>query len=82
MGTDVYKWMLTCIYLFICDRLLRIVIHAGHYCPDGSTTATQFPCPIGKYGDQEGLTNSDCSGLCKTNNYCGRGTINQFAHPV
>ena len=54
----------------------------GHYCPAGSTSATEVPCPIGTYGDEEGLTNSSCSGLCKTNNYCERGTVNQFAHPV
>ena len=54
----------------------------GHYCPAGSTSATEVPCPIGTYGGEEGLTNSSCSGLCKTNNYCARGTVNQFAHPV
>ncbi len=54
----------------------------GHYCPAGSTTATQEACPVGTYGDAEGLPNASCSGACKTTYYCARGTVNQFARPV
>ena len=59
-----------------------LCVCAGHYCPEASTSATEQPCPIGTYGDEEGLTDANCSGLCKTNNYCPRGTVNQFSRPV
>ncbi len=65
-------WLCYCCCCCCCCR---------HECT-GSTSATERPCPIGTFGEQEGLTNASCSGLCKTNNYCARGTINQFAVPV
>ncbi|KAJ1395929.1 hypothetical protein B484DRAFT_340119, partial [Ochromonadaceae sp. CCMP2298] len=37
----------------------------GHYCPPGSTSATQEPCPVGRYGATEGLATASCSGPCE-----------------
>jgi hypothetical protein len=43
----------------------------GSYCPDG---VEKVPCPAGSYGDQEGLTNRDCSGKCQPGYYCPQGS--------
>ena len=43
---------------------------AGYYCPDGSTSATQIPCPIGTYRSIErGSEPKDCS-ICPSGYYC------------
>ncbi len=36
----------------------------GHYCPKGSTSATQRPCPAGRYGNATGLATRECSAAC------------------
>jgi hypothetical protein len=48
----------------------------GHYCVDGERRA----CPAGAFGNQAGLTTSECSGLCAAGYYCPEGSI--VAHAV
>ena len=46
----------------------------GHYCPRGSTSQHEKPCPIGRYGAVEGLGDSLCSGPCKKAIDCPLGS--------
>ena len=41
----------------------------GHYCPQGSTSATAAKCPAGRYGATNGLGAASCSGLCSPGKY-------------
>ncbi|CEM36103.1 unnamed protein product [Vitrella brassicaformis CCMP3155] len=42
----------------------------GYYCPQGTTYATEYPCPAGTYNDQTGQSAfSDCE-ECTATNYC------------
>jgi len=42
----------------------------GHYCPEGTGIAKQFPCPIGTYNPRELMdSQSDCL-LCPSGHYC------------
>jgi hypothetical protein len=34
----------------LCER--------GHYCPAGSVSSKELPCPAGRYGNEKGLTSS------------------------
>jgi hypothetical protein len=52
----------------------------GHYCLEGSISATDHLCPAGYYGDIHGLTNKNCSGLCLPGYYCPTGTIHSQEH--
>jgi len=42
---------------------------AGYYCPEGSVTSTQIPCPAGRFGFT-GAVNANCTGLCLAGYYC------------
>ena len=46
----------------------------GYYCPEGSVGPTI--CPAGTFGSEEGLTTSDCSGLCERGYWCQAGSTN------
>jgi hypothetical protein len=41
----------------------------GYYCPKGSTSPEQIPCPAGRYGSTEGLKNADCTGPAALGHY-------------
>jgi hypothetical protein len=44
----------------------------GHYCIGG----IQIECPVGKYGDVQGLQTALCSGPCRSGEYCPQGSVN------
>ena len=53
----------------------------GYYCPVNSTSATQYPCPPGTYGNpanHSGLGTEECSGKCPLGYYCPAATV----HPI
>ena len=37
----------------------------------------QYECPAGRYGQVEGLTSKDCSGLCQEGYYCHAGSTSR-----
>ena len=42
----------------------------GYYCPEGSTSSTQIPCPIGTFrGFDRGAAPTDCA-ICTSGAYC------------
>jgi protocatechuate 3,4-dioxygenase beta subunit len=43
----------------------------GHYCENG----IEKQCPVGRYGDMEGLSSFECTGLCLAGEYCNLGSI-------
>ena len=47
----------------------------GFYCPAGSTSPRQIPCPAGTYGDTYGLQNSSCTAICPLGHHCPAGTV-------
>ncbi|CAM5128032.1 unnamed protein product, partial [Natator depressus] len=46
----------------------------GHYCPDGTRTSTQFPCPAGTYSTRLGNGRMDNCTACPVGSYCTDGT--------
>lgn len=42
------------------------ICEKGHYCVSG----TKYNCTSGRYGDEEGLSDSECSGLCPAGYEC------------
>jgi len=52
------------------------ICEIGHYCIDG----VKHLCPAGKYGNQTGLTNENCSGDCKRGYFCPPGSIISAPH--
>ncbi|KFH05729.1 GCC2 and GCC3 domain-containing protein [Toxoplasma gondii VAND] len=43
---------------------------AGYYCPSASGTGTSFPCPIGTFSAQEGVTSADTCTKCLAGHFC------------
>ncbi|CEM28618.1 unnamed protein product [Vitrella brassicaformis CCMP3155] len=46
----------------------------GHYCPEGTRYATQFPCPRGTYTDSENLAAESSCDPCPAGKACDFGT--------
>ena len=47
---------------------------AGHYCPEGTTNPTDYPCPPGTFTDSTSLTaSSECTD-CPTGKACAEGS--------
>ncbi|XP_028816912.1 multiple epidermal growth factor-like domains protein 6 [Denticeps clupeoides] len=47
---------------------------SGHYCPEGTTYGSQFPCPAGTYSPRMGNgQRADCV-ICPEGSYCEAGT--------
>jgi hypothetical protein len=44
---------------FIIDFKTNYKCAAGHYCPEGTETATENPCPMGSYNPNEGAKSAD-----------------------
>lgn len=55
----------------------------SYYCPEGSSIFS-LKCPQGRFGSNEGLTNSDCDGICSKGYYCPTGSTSatQFPCPI
>ena len=41
----------------------------GYFCPAGSVSSRAHACPLGRYGNQPGLTDAACSGGCAPGRY-------------
>jgi hypothetical protein len=48
----------------------QLICPVGWYCVDGM----RYSCPGGRYGNIQGLFNSDCSGICSKGFYCPSGS--------
>lgn len=42
----------------------------GHYCPQGTGYAKQFPCPAGTYNPREGTDSQSACLLCPSGHFC------------
>ena len=42
----------------------------GHYCPEGTSFAFEWPCPVGSYGPNMNLHNASQCELCPPGRYC------------
>eukprot|EP01041_Mallomonas_annulata_P008562 gene8562-17664_t len=77
MSSSVYPLTIGSQYLkydFTCSGLCE----PGHYCPEGSTSATEMPCPAGRFGAVAGLSNALCSDECPLGHHCPLGTITPY----
>jgi len=52
-----------------CDGYCK----AGYYCPEMSISATQIPCPAGRYGFP-GSVDANCTGTCQAGHFCPLGS--------
>ncbi|XP_056330132.1 signal peptide, CUB and EGF-like domain-containing protein 1 [Danio aesculapii] len=43
---------------------------AGYYCPPGSDSGVHFPCPVGTFNGQSGLSSKDQCVPCPPGKYC------------
>ena len=55
----------------LSTRSSQSICERGSYCIDG----LKYLCSSGHYGDEEGLSESECSGLCSAGYYCNEGSI-------
>ena len=51
----------------------------GHYCPEGTKTATEFPCPAGTYYNQTGNIRVQNCIKCFAGHYCPQGSAEPTA---
>lgn len=56
---------------FFCSGLCD----AGYFCPFNSTSRTEEPCPAGRYGSVQGLTDGNCTAICPLGHYCPAGSV-------
>lgn len=47
----------------------------GYYCPEGTSTPDQFPCPAGSYSWRTDLIHQDECFACPAGSYCEEGSI-------
>jgi len=84
MGISSIESLLDCPPSYICGNpgssvFEKIACALGHYCPAGTSSPKQYPCPAGTYSNSyEAIAESDCK-LCPRGYACGRGfTIDDF----
>lgn len=58
-------------------RVAQVICPKGYYCEEGLLSI----CPVGRFGNSEGLTNSNCSGLCPEGWICKLGTTSPHSYP-
>lgn len=48
-----------------------------YICPKGSycVAGNRYDCPAGRYGEKEGLSSNECSGLCTAGYFCESGSV-------
>lgn len=51
--------------MFDSDNKCSGLCNPGYFCPAGSTTPYQHPCPAGRYGAEAGLISEECSPICE-----------------
>mgnify|MGYP003387336271 CR=1 FL=1 len=56
------------------QRSTQAICDVGHYCVGG----VRHSCPAGVYGDTEGLTTAECSGVCPSGYFCPEATYSKF----
>ncbi|XP_028563977.2 uncharacterized protein LOC114585457 [Podarcis muralis] len=54
---------------------------AGHFCPEGTQTSTQFPCPEGTFSTRLGNGKMDDCVSCPRGAYCPEGTAKPVLCP-
>ena len=59
-------------------RISDTLCQRGFYCVRGE----EYLCPIGVFGDVEGLSSELCVGFCVAGEYCPAGTIKPFICPL
>ena len=57
--------------LHATTRTYQMLCQVGHYCHQGK----QLPCPVGVYGDRQGLQESRCTEPCIAGEYCPAGSV-------
>lgn len=56
------------------DSSVTGICASGYYCPTGSSTSTQEPCPSGTYRSSEGAASIDDCDICPAGTYCVTGS--------
>ena len=52
--------------------VMPISCQPGYYCPEGTNSSSEYPCPLGTFSNQTQLEDiSECT-LCTPGSYCGR----------
>ena len=54
----------------VTTRSFEVLCPIGHYC----TSGVALPCPSGRFGSEEGLSDAACSGGCTAGYYCPAGS--------
>ena len=77
-----------CLPGYYCDpaSILTGVIYptqctAGNYCPSGTKTEKQFPCPAGTYSNDTGLERSSQCTPCPPKRFCGSPGLTKPSGP-
>ncbi len=52
-------------------RTNQVLCDLGHFCKDGQ----RYPCPVGVYGDREGLATEQCTASCVSGEYCDLASV-------
>ena len=58
------------------------VCPAGHYCPLGTNSSTQFPCPAGTYSSQSGLYSVTQCLTCQAGYFCDVASTQMTSCPA
>eukprot|EP00658_Telonema_sp_P-2_P016371 TRINITY_DN16352_c0_g1_i10.p1 TRINITY_DN16352_c0_g1~~TRINITY_DN16352_c0_g1_i10.p1 ORF type:complete len:576 (-),score=150.42 TRINITY_DN16352_c0_g1_i10:23-1750(-) len=64
-----------CVGNYTCPRRCP----QGFYCPSGTTAASEFPCPAGRFGSQMSLMNVSACIICPPGQYCPYAGMSSIA---
>ena len=64
------------------DRRTLFCVHAGHYCPPGTSSPSAFACLAGTYTARTDLQSYDQCSPCPTGQYCVTGSSAPTACPA
>jgi hypothetical protein len=68
-------------YTTIAVNVLTGPCNPGHYCPAGSTSPDEIPCPERFYRTSTGAASSDECALCTSGSYCPAGSVTPLECP-
>ena len=78
----------TCPSAHFCDNSISPVVLfndslclPGHYCPNGTAFATQYPCPAGTFSNISGLESEQECTPCTPGLFCGEGGLSTPSGP-